>query len=192
MAEHVACRIVGPVRSADGTYEYLFVNREVVCSIPAMTDQGYFIIKGSEKAVMIQEVRLKSELFTVALPASCELYVEGAYVPTRVRMVDDSVMELDTSMIHRNVGVKSMGMYEVLTHVFEWGIGPGFIEHHGTQPAAPACDVSWQYVGHSDHPIKNAIDFTMTYMRRHGSYDLFTNNCFTFSKQLCHLLVTKH
>lgn len=113
------------------TYEYPIVaGGTVMCAVPAMTREGYFIIQGSEKVVIIQEVRLKSELFTTvdpspdprsgkASPACCEVFVEGAYVPIRVRIIDSSIVELDTHMIHNNLrGIKSVGMYELLTYIF--------------------------------------------------------------------------
>ena len=106
------------------TYEYrIIVAGGVVCTIPSMTDQGYFIIQGSEKVIVIQENRLASEPFTTANPACCELFAQGASVPIRVKMVDNSVIELDTSMIHRNMrGVKFIGMFEVFTHIFAFDI----------------------------------------------------------------------
>ena len=150
------------------TYEYsIMINEHTenpicICTIPAMTEEGYFIMQGSEKVVLIQEARLKSEILThidrqesknenkeiISLleyendsmnPSEyeirtsdieskyvpncsspcCELFISGAYVPIRVRLVDDSVIELDTFSIHKNMrGIKSVGMWEVITHVF--------------------------------------------------------------------------
>jgi hypothetical protein len=77
-------------------------------------------------------------------------------------------------------------------HVFEWDIGRDMGEHYGTQPAALACDVSWQYVGQSESSVKDIIDFTVTYILSRGPYDLFTNNCFTFSRHLCDVLLRRH
>jgi len=140
------------------TYEYSIIINEhtenpvCICTIPAMTEEGYFIIQGSEKVVLIQEVRLKSEILThidripsknekkeiislnnTACPGPdietkyvpncsspcCELFISGAYVPIKVRLVDDSVIELDTFSIHKNMrGIRSVGMWEVITHIF--------------------------------------------------------------------------
>ena len=166
------------------TYEYsIMINEHTenpicICTIPAMTEQGYFIMQGSEKVVLIQEARLKSEILTyidrqesknenkeiislaqlehksqcvlshyspskrendtlcpsenvVSEPEieskyvhscsspCCELFVNGAHVPIRVRLVDDSVIELDTFSIHKNMrGIRFVGMWEVITHIF--------------------------------------------------------------------------
>ncbi len=126
MADVIGGRISVPKYSPDEcmrlheTYEYPIVAGGVaMCAVPAMTRGGYFIVQGSEKVVVIQEVRLKSELFTTVDPACCELFVENAYVPIRVRIVDSSIIELDTHMIHNNLrGIKSIGMYELLTYIF--------------------------------------------------------------------------
>lgn len=130
MAGAIDSHVGEPVRTPEecmtnhATYEYqIIAGRAVMCTIPAMTQEGYFIIHGSEKVVVIQEVRLKSELFTTVSPACCELFVDTAYVPVRVRVVDNSVIELDTHMIHRNVrGIKSIGMFELLTYIFRSNI----------------------------------------------------------------------
>ena len=154
MADLIDGRVRGPACTpndciiTNNTYEYdIVVGGVVMCTIPAMTDSGYFIIKGSEKVIVIQEVRLKTEVFTAlnsptlltsqttpsvvcrrvvvgsavesAGVAICELFIEKAYVPTRISMVDNSVIELDTHMIHNNMrGIKSVGIFELLFHIF--------------------------------------------------------------------------
>lgn len=125
IADHIGGRVIDPPCSYDvcknerTTYEYSIVAGGIVtCTIPAMTSQGYFVIDGSEKVVIIQEVRLLLQLF-VAQDATCELFVEGAHVPVRLRMVDDSVIELDTSMIRNEMrNIKSVGLHEVLLFMF--------------------------------------------------------------------------
>lgn len=117
--------------STQDTYEYdIVVGGVVMCTIPAMTNSGYFIIKGSEKVIIIQEVRLKTEIFTLFSPsveesgvAVCELFIEKAHVPTRISMVDNSVIELDTHMVHKNMrGIKSVGIFELLFHIFGYSV----------------------------------------------------------------------
>jgi DNA-directed RNA polymerase beta subunit len=87
-----------------------------------MTDQGYFIIDGSEKVVIIQETRLPNEPFTYITQQRepcCELFVESAHVPVKVKMEKNSVIVLDTSMIRNNIrNVESIGMFELLFTVF--------------------------------------------------------------------------
>lgn len=109
------------------TYEYTVVADSFSFTIPAMTDGGYFIIQGSEKVLLIQEVKLQTEpCVTVELrsPANtrticCELFVKGALVPSKIAIVDSSVIELDTSMIYKDLqNNKSIGMYEVLVDMF--------------------------------------------------------------------------
>ena len=125
MGDLVGGRIVHPKTSPERcmetqeTYEHeIVVGGSVACTVPAMTDLGYFIIKGSEKVVLIQEVKLKSELFSGAGTA-CELSIEDASVPVRLTMVNDSIIELDTHMIHNNMrGIKSIGVYEVVVCMF--------------------------------------------------------------------------
>ena len=124
MADLVGGRVVDPKTSPErcietqDTYEHeIVVGVDVACTVPAMTDPGYFIIKGSEKVVLIQEVRLKNELFSNLY--GCELSVEGASVPVKLTMVNDSIIELDTHMIHNNMrGIKSIGVYEVILCMF--------------------------------------------------------------------------
>lgn len=132
MADLVGGRVVGPITTPEmcmetqETYEHeIVVGGAAVCTVPAMTDLGYFIIKGSEKVVLIQEVRLKSELFSRNSEnlCVCELSIEGASVPVRLTMVNDSVIELDTHMIYNNMrGIKSIGVYEATLCMFMEGI----------------------------------------------------------------------
>ena len=216
MADEIGGTIMKPKYSPDEcmkygtTYEYsIMINEHTenpicICTIPAMTEEGYFIMQGSEKVVLIQEARLKSEILThidrqesknerkeiisyyeennsglfkksdtlsgtrtklqvcnlthlqlceisesegesvlskyaatrtpwcpsdnesneskyvprCSSPC-CELFLSGAYVPIRVRLVDDSVIELDTFLIHNNMrGIRSVGIWEVITYIF--------------------------------------------------------------------------
>ena len=114
------------------TYEYAIVGEAgVVCTIPAMTDRGCFIIQGQEKVVLIQEVRLRTEPCVVYTPSPpgcerkrvdgpcCELLVEGATVPVRVRILSDAVVELDTDVIHKDIrGIKSIGISEAVLAMY--------------------------------------------------------------------------
>ena len=108
------------------TYEYTVVAEDFSFTIPAMTEGGYFVIQGSEKVLLIQEVKLQSEpCVTVELQkhgvraVCCELLTRGALVPTRIAVIDCSRIELDTSMIHNDLQKnKSIGMYEVLVEMF--------------------------------------------------------------------------
>lgn len=130
MAKLVNGSIEGPALSPDecmrasSTYEYtILADGRTLCTIPAMTDMGYFIIQGQEKVVLIQELRLSTEPYVSndCMPC-CELLVDGASVPLRVRMASDSVIELDTDMIHRNMrGVKSVGIFDVMVGMFSGG-----------------------------------------------------------------------
>ncbi len=128
MADYIDCEVRSPALDPDEciaakrTHEYEIVAAgKTMCTIPAMTREGCFVIQGSEKAVIIQEVRLRTEPFTTrGKTAQCELFVDRASVPIRITMVDDSVIELDTNMIHNEMrGIKSVGMFELLFHVFE-------------------------------------------------------------------------
>jgi DNA-directed RNA polymerase beta subunit len=129
MADLVGGRVCDPTQTPEEcvarqeTYQYdIVVGGITMCKIPAMTTKGYFIIQGSKKVIVIQEVRLKTELFTSN--ASCEIFLEKAHVPTRISMVDNSVIELDTNMIHNNMrGIKSVGIFELLFHVFGFNLG---------------------------------------------------------------------
>jgi len=157
ISDEIGCNILPPTLSPDQciargrTYEYsVMVNSDTcIFTIPAMTEGGYFIIQGSEKVVLIQEVRLKTEILTTieriesknedkeiigdvdeiyeasmlfqagCVYPCCELLLQDAYVPIKVRLVDDSIIELDTSSIHNNMrGIKSIGMLEVFLEVF--------------------------------------------------------------------------
>ena len=132
MADLVSGSIREPAMSCDecirrsSTYEYSIVTDGVtLCTIPAMTDKGYFIIQGQEKVVLIQELRLHSEPCTMYYKYGkpcCELLIDGATVPARIRVADDYVVELDTDMIHNNMrGVKSVGILEVMVSMFSDG-----------------------------------------------------------------------
>lgn len=122
--------VVDPAQNPDvciskmTTYEHsIVVDGKVACTVPAMTDGGYFVIQGAEKVLVIQETRLQTEPFVAREAAtgktSCELFVSGAAVPTRIHIVDDSVIDLDTSMIKNNMReVKRVGIYELLMDMF--------------------------------------------------------------------------
>jgi DNA-directed RNA polymerase beta subunit len=132
MAELVGGTAGKPVESPDwciessATYEYpIVVDGHTVCTVPAMTDGGCFIIQGQEKVVPVQEVKLQSEPCVTHVFGKgtngpcCEVLLDRASVPVRVRIADDHVIELDTHMVHRDLrGIKSIGMYEVLARIF--------------------------------------------------------------------------
>lgn len=113
------------------TYEYHIASEgRTVCRVPAMTDWGCFIIHGQEKVVLIQEVRLVTEPCITYVPSPprpagierkrsdgpcCEVLLEGASVPVRVRISSESVVELDTDAIHNDMReVRSVGMSEAI------------------------------------------------------------------------------
>ena len=126
MASYVNGHIVHPAMNPDEcvacatTFEYeIAVNDVKLCMVPAMTDGGFFIIQGAKKVLMIQETRLKSEPFVTLAPPCCELFVQNAVVPVRIQIVDDSVIELDTKMIHKDLrDIPSIGLFEVLMYMF--------------------------------------------------------------------------
>ena len=120
MADLISARVGKPAVSPREciknslTYEYAIVGSAgIICTIPAMTGRGCFIIQGQEKIVLIQEVRLRTEPCVTYIPSPpgherkkadgpcCELLVEGATVPVRVRILNDAVVELDTDMINK-------------------------------------------------------------------------------------------
>jgi DNA-directed RNA polymerase beta subunit len=103
------------------TYEYTIRGEDFSFTLPAMTEGGYFIIQGSEKVLLIQEVKLQTEPCVVLSEAAiyCELLVKGAVAPSKVALVDSSRIELDTSMIYKSTkDNRSIGMYEVLIDMF--------------------------------------------------------------------------
>ena len=123
MAILIDGRVIGPLYTPEQclsdmlTYEHTLVGHSAQCTIPAMTDGGYFIIKGAEKVLVIQETRLQTEPYTTK--DSCELFVDGAIVHTRIYIADDSVIYLDTSMILKDIrGVSSIGIYELIMYIF--------------------------------------------------------------------------
>jgi DNA-directed RNA polymerase beta subunit len=142
MAELVNGHVDGPLAGIDEcikgstTYEYaIIVGGSTICTVPAMTDKGYFVIQGQEKVVMVQEVRLQTEQCVTYVPPPmrtpdsankgrkggpcCELFIDGATVPARVRIADDSVVELDTAMVHKDLrDISSIGMLDVINDLF--------------------------------------------------------------------------
>ena len=135
--------ITGPVStpnecmSRKTSYEYIIadINGTHVCSIPAMTDEGVFIIQGVEKVLLIQEVRLKTEHYVSNNPPSCECSIMGSYFPVKIwieqqednkRKKEPSyyVLKLDTSMIKNELrNIKFVGVYELLVALFSTPIG---------------------------------------------------------------------
>ena len=103
------------------SYEYEVVDNadNVVCTIPAMTDQGFFIIQGEQKVQLIQEVRLRTEHFLSDNPPCCICNIMNSVVPVKIRISNRSLIQLDTFMIHRDLrGVKVISVYELLFQVF--------------------------------------------------------------------------
>ena len=113
------------------TYEYHITSEgRTVCRVPAMTDSGCFVIQGQEKVVLIQEVKLLMEPCITYVPSHmrpagrerkksdgpcCEVLLDGASVPARIRISGESVVELDTDVIHNDMrGVKSVGISEAI------------------------------------------------------------------------------
>ena len=149
MADLVNGRVELPLESPEeclrnsSTYEHPIVVGDItMCTIPAMTNEGCFIIQGQEKVVLIQEVRLSTEpcvTHAVRPPGSerrktdgpcCELMINGASVPVRVRVAKDSVVELDIDMIHNDIrGVKSVGMSEAIVGMFSTEDSPAVYAH---------------------------------------------------------------
>lgn len=102
------------------TYEYSIRRNDcLVCHIPAMTREGYFIIQGAEKVVLLQEIKLHSDLYVTTNPIMCELSLPNAHVPLKVKLIQDSKLYLDTSMIQNDIDkVDSIGIYELLIDMF--------------------------------------------------------------------------
>ena len=103
------------------SYEYEVVDNadNLVCTIPAMTDQGFFIIQGEQKVQLIQEVRLRTEHFLSDNPPCCICNVMNSVVPVKIRISNRSLIQLDTFMIHKDLeGVKVISVYELLFQVF--------------------------------------------------------------------------
>ena len=114
------------------TYEYVVAfdsPSKAEITIPAMTEGGYFIIQGSEKVLLIQEVKLQTEpCVTVdGQKVCCELFITDALAPVRIEIVDHSKVELDISMIYKSLGNDksniSVGIYEVLVDMFSLDFG---------------------------------------------------------------------
>lgn len=104
------------------SYEYSIVkNNEVLCNIPALTPEGYFVIQGAEKVLLLQEMRLQYEPYITVEMSSvqCELFVRNAKVPLKIKLVNRSQIILDTSMIHNDINdIQDIGIYELLIYMF--------------------------------------------------------------------------
>lgn len=124
MALLLNATIINPLHSIDEclnnnlSYEYLFKqDNNIICTIPALTTEGYFIIQGTEKVILLQEVRLPSELFINK--NICELFIPNAKVPLKVNIVNESKILLDTSMIKNDIGnIENIGISELLLNMF--------------------------------------------------------------------------
>lgn len=105
------------------TYEYSFEGDNYIFTIPAMTTGGYFIIEGSEKVLLIQEVKLQTEPFVTVNDGNiiCEMHIESDdyFAPVKISLIDSSIIKLDTSMIYKDIkNNKSIGIWEVITEMF--------------------------------------------------------------------------
>ena len=99
------------------SYEYKVMRDtgEEECCIPAMTDEGYFIIDGEKKVLLIQEVKLKTEHYVFDEPPSCECNLMGSYNPVKVSIHNCSKLQIDTSMIQNDIRkIKYVGIGELL------------------------------------------------------------------------------
>ena len=103
------------------SYEYTVkrITGEEVCCIPAMTDEGYFIIDGEKKVLLIQEVSLKTEHYVIDEPPRCECNLMGSYNPVKVSLQKCSQLQIDTSMINKDIReISSVGMRELLLTLY--------------------------------------------------------------------------
>lgn len=102
------------------SYEYTIrKNGKKLCNIPALTKDGYFIIQGSEKVILLQELRLQSELYITE--TGCELFISNAKVPLKIIVQNNSILLLDVSMIVNDFDMRDLnhiGMYELLFKIF--------------------------------------------------------------------------
>lgn len=99
------------------SYELKFKKGETTyCKLPALTEHGYFIIQGVEKVIILQELKLSSELYITE--NGCELMIKNALVPLKI-IENKAIFILDASMICKDIkGISSIGLYELLVNMF--------------------------------------------------------------------------
>lgn len=87
------------------SYEYKVMRDtgEEECCIPAMTDEGYFIIESEKKVLLIQKVKMKTEHYVFYRPPSCKCNLMGSYNPVKVSLYKCSRLQIDTSMIKHDI-----------------------------------------------------------------------------------------
>lgn len=99
------------------SYEYI-IKRDtgkIECCIPVMTDEGYFIVDGEKKVLLIQEVKLKTEHYIISDPPSCECNLMGSYNPVKISIQNGSQLQMDTSMIYNDIrNIDYVGIGELL------------------------------------------------------------------------------
>ena len=103
-------------------WEFRDSERRLLFHLPAITDQGYFVINGEAKVMLITEMRLRSSWYLTRNDStiSCQCCINNSNMPVIIELLNSSTLQINLGMIYKDVeriANEDNSDYEIIKHV---------------------------------------------------------------------------